>query len=50
MLKKFFFLLLGTALLLAGCGTVATEQASDAQRPLVISAIPDQDPEKLQRL
>ena len=50
MLKKFFFLLLSASLLLTGCSAAPTEQASVAQRPLVISAIPDQDPEKLQRL
>ena len=50
MLKKFFFLLLVTSLLLTGCSAAPTEKESVAQRPLVISAIPDQDPEKLQRL
>lgn len=50
MLKKFFFLLLGTSLLLTGCSAAPTEKAGVVQRPLVISAIPDQDPEKLQRL
>ena len=50
MLKKFFFLLLAISLLLTGCSTAPTENAAVAQRPLVISAIPDQDPEKLQRL
>lgn len=50
MLNKFIFLLLVPSLLLAGCGAAPTEEASAVQRPLVISAIPDQDPEKLQRL
>jgi phosphonate transport system substrate-binding protein len=50
MLKKFFFLLLVTSLLLTGCSSAPAEQAAAVQRPLVISAIPDQDPEKLQRL
>ena len=49
MLKKFFFLLL-ISLLLTGCSAASTENADVVQRPLVISAIPDQDPEKLQRL
>lgn len=50
MLKKFFLLLLGASLLLTGCSAAPTEKASVVQRPLVISAIPDQDLEKLQRL
>ena len=50
MLKRFFFLLLVALLLLAGCSAAPKEQESVIQRPLVISAIPDQDPEKLQRL
>ena len=50
MLKKILFLLLAISLLLTGCSTAPTEKASVVQRPLVISAIPDQDPEKLQRL
>jgi len=48
-LKKFAFSLLVTALVLTGCSATPTEEATP-QRPLVISAIPDQDPEKLQRL
>ena len=50
MLKKFLLLLLGTSLLLTGCSAAPTEKANVPQRPLIISAIPDQDPEKLQRL
>ncbi len=50
MLNKFIFLLLVLSLSLTGCGAAPTEEASPVQRPLVISAIPDQDPEKLQRL
>jgi len=50
LLKKFVFLLLVTSLLLTGCSAAPTEKAGVVQRPLVISAIPDQDPEKLQRL
>ncbi|MCI0552473.1 MAG: putative selenate ABC transporter substrate-binding protein [Anaerolineae bacterium] len=49
MLKRFASLLLITAFVLTGCGAAPTEEATP-QRPLVISAIPDQDPEKLQRL
>lgn len=48
MSRKLIFLLSVVILFVTGCGTVPTEES--AQRPLVISAIPDQDPEKLQRL
>lgn len=48
MSRKLIFLLSVVILFVTGCGTAPTEES--AQRPLVISAIPDQDPEKLQRL
>ena len=48
MSQKLIFLLLVVILFLTACGTAPTQES--AQRPLVISAIPDQDPEKLQRL
>src|SRR5687767_13383522 len=35
---------------LAACAPAAVSTTSTTPRPLVISAIPDQDPEKLQRL
>lgn len=56
MLKKFVVLLTVVSLALAGCAGSVTAPApvktlnASAKRPLVISAIPDQDPEKLQRL
>ncbi len=55
MLKKLIMWLVVVSLALAGCsGSVAApapaKAASTPKRPLVISAIPDQDPEKLQRL
>lgn len=55
MLKKLIMWFVVFSLALVGCsGSVAApapaKAASTPKRPLVISAIPDQDPEKLQRL
>lgn len=47
---KFVALLVVSALWLAACGATAAATPTTPPRPLIISAIPDQDPEKLQRL
>lgn len=49
-MSKFLPLLLTFLFLLSACAAPPPPQAASAIPPLVVSAIPDQDPEKLQRL